>query len=273
MRDLARAVGGVLDWPVGHAAAAVVAADGEVLATAGEQDRVFRLASVTKPLAAYAVLVAVEEGAIEWGTPAGPEGSTVRHLAAHTSGLSFTDGVVQAQPGARRIYSNVGFDVLGETVAAATGMPFPTYLHEAVLAPLGMTATRLAGSPAADAVSSCADLARFVAELQAPTLVHESTRDEAVTVAFPGVDGILPGFGRQKPNDWGLGFEIRDGKCPHWTGERSSPRTYGHFGQAGTFLWVDPDAGVACVVLTDRDFGPWAAEAWPVYTDAVLAAL
>jgi CubicO group peptidase (beta-lactamase class C family) len=271
--ELRAAVGAALDWPVHHAAAAVVAADGAVLATAGDIGRVFRLASVTKPLAAYAVLVAVEEGAVEWDTPAGPEGSTVRHLAAHTSGLSFSDGVVQAAPGRRRIYSNVGFEVLGETVATAAGMPFAQYLHEAVLAPLGMSDTRLDGSPAADAVSSAADLARFAAELQAPTLVHTETLEEATTVAFPGVDGILPGFGRQKPNDWGLGFEIRDGKSPHWTGAKSSPRTFGHFGQAGTFLWVDPDAGVACVALTDRDFGPWSAEAWPAFTDGVLAAL
>jgi CubicO group peptidase (beta-lactamase class C family) len=273
MPDLDAAVAAALDWPADHVAVAVVAADGTVRATAGEQDRVFRLASLTKPLAAYAVLVAVEEGAIGWDTPAGPEGSTVRHLAAHTSGLSFTDGVVQARPGARRIYSNVGFDVLGATVAEAAGMPFVQYLHEAVLIPLGMTATRLDGSPAADASGSCADLARFAAELQAPTLVHRSTLDDAVTVAFPGVDGILPGYGRQKPNDWGLGFEIRDGKSPHWTGAASSPRTFGHFGQAGTFLWVDPDAGAACVVLTDRDFGPWSVQAWPPFTDRVLAAL
>lgn len=271
MPDLDAAVGAALDWPAGNVAAAVVAADGRVLAAAGDQDRVFRLASVTKPLTAYAVLVAVEEGAVEWDTPAGPAGSTVRHLVAHTSGLSFSDGVVQAQPGARRIYSNVGFEVLGETIARAAGMPFAQYLHEAVLAPLGMASTVLDGSPAADAVASCADLARFAAELQAPTLTH--TLDDAITVAFPGVDGILPGYGRQKPNDWGLGFEIRDGKSPHWTGAASSPRTFGHFGQSGTFLWVDPDAGVACVALTDRDFGPWAVEAWPAFSDGVLGAL
>jgi CubicO group peptidase (beta-lactamase class C family) len=269
--DLARAVGAVLDWPVDHVAAAVVGADGTVLATAGEQDRVFRLASVTKTLVAYAVLVAVEEGAVEWDQPAGPPGSTVRHLVAHTSGLSFSEAVVQAKPGARRIYSNSGFDVLGDTVAAAAGMPFAEYLHQAVLDPLGMAATELRGSPAADAVSTAADLSRFAAELQAPTLTH--TFDEACTVAFPGLDGILPGYGRQRPNDWGLGFEIRDGKTPHWTGAASSPRTYGHFGQAGTFLWVDPDAGAACVVLTDRDFADWSVAAWPPFTDGVLAAL
>jgi CubicO group peptidase (beta-lactamase class C family) len=267
------AVGAVLDWPVPHAAAAVVAADGTVLAVAGEQEREFRLASVTKPIVAYAVLIAVEEGAVDWDDPAGPEGSTVRHLAAHASGVSFEDGVVQAKPGVRRIYSNRGFELLADAVTAGAGMPFAEYLHEAVLAPLGMTATRLEGSPAADITSTCADVIRFAAELQAPTLVSPQTVTEATAVVFPGLDGVLPGFGRQSPNDWGLGFEIRDGKSPHWTGTRSSPRTYGHFGQSGTFLWVDPDAGAACVVLTDRDFGPWAIEAWPPFTDRVLAAL
>jgi CubicO group peptidase (beta-lactamase class C family) len=271
--ELRSAVGTVLDWPVPHAAAAVVAADGTVLAVAGEQEREFRLASVTKPLVAYAVLIAVEEGAVSWDDPAGPDGSTVRHLAAHTSGVSFEDGVVQAKPGVRRIYSNRGFELLADAVAAGAGMPFDEYLHEAVLEPLRMRSTRLEGSPAAGAVSTGADMARFAAELQTPTLVSAVTVDEATSVAFPELAGILPGYGRQTPNDWGLGFEIRDGKSPHWTGAHSSPRTYGHFGQSGTFLWVDPEAGVACVVLTDRDFGPWAIEAWPPFTDRVLAAL
>ena len=268
MPDLRSALDAALGWPVDHVAVAVVGAD---TVTAGETGREFRLASVTKLLTAYAVLVAVEEGAIEWDQPAGPEGSTVRHLAAHTSGLAFADDSVQAAPGTRRIYSNTGFDVLGATVADAADMPFAQYLHQAVCEPLGMAATRLDGSPAADAVSTVDDLARFAAELLAPTLTH--TLADATTVAFPGVAGILPGYGRQKPNDWGLGFEIRDGKSPHWTGAHSSPRTFGHFGQSGTFLWVDPDAGAACVALVDRDFGDWAIEAWPPFTDGVLAAL
>jgi CubicO group peptidase (beta-lactamase class C family) len=267
------AVGTVLDWPVPHAAAAVVLADGTVAAEAGEQQREFPLASVTKPIAAYAVLIAVEEGAVTWDDAAGPEGSTVRHLAAHTSGVSFEEGTVQAKPAKRRIYSNRGFELLADAVAAGAGMPFADYLQEAVLGPLGMTSTRLDGSPAAGAVSTCADMTRFAAELQAPTLVSPVTLADATTVAFPGMDGVLPGYGRQSPNDWGLGFEIRSGKSPHWTGAGSSPRTFGHFGQSGTFLWVDPEAGAACVVLTDRDFGPWAVEAWPPFTDRVLAAL
>lgn len=136
-----------------------------------------------------------------------------------------------------------------------------------------MTATELSGSPAKDGVSTVADLIRFAAELQAPRLLAPQTLAAATQVVFPGLSGVLPGYGHQKPNDWGLGFEIRDGKSPHWTGGSSSLRTFGHFGQSGTFLWVDPDAGAACVALADRAFGPWAIEAWPPLTDAVLAEL
>ncbi|MEW2633274.1 serine hydrolase domain-containing protein [Streptomyces sp. NPDC048389] len=261
------------NWPVPTAAAAVVRADGTVAGSHGPTDHRFPLASVTKPLAAYAALVAYEEGAIELDEPAGPEGSTVRHLLAHTSGLAFDEHRATAAPGTRRLYSNAGFEVLGDHIAKATDIPFAEYLHQAVLEPLGMTATVLDGSPAKDGVSTVADLVRFAAEVQAPRLLDARTVLEAMSVVHPGLSGVLPGYGNRKPNDWGLGFEIRDAKSPHWTGASSSPRTFGHFGQSGTFLWIDPDARAACVALTDRDFGPWAIEAWPRFTDAVLAEL
>jgi CubicO group peptidase (beta-lactamase class C family) len=261
------------DWPVERAVTAVVDADGTVLGAHGEPDESFPLASVTKLLTAYATLIAVEEGAIEWDQQAGPPGSTVRHLIAHASGLAFNEHKVMAPPGRRRLYSNAGFEVLGDTVATACGIPFAEYLAAAVLRPLGMTATTLAGSPAADGVSTCADLVRFAAELQAPKLVAPATLAEATSVVFPGLTGVLPGLGHQRPNDWGLGFELRDHKSPHWTGARNSPATFGHFGRSGTFLWVDPVARVACVALTDRVFGDWAKRAWPAYADAVLAEL
>ncbi|GAA3797630.1 serine hydrolase domain-containing protein [Streptomyces phyllanthi] len=258
------------NWPVATAAAAVVRADGTVLGSYGPTGHRFPLASVTKPLAAYAVLVAYEEGAVELDEPAGPPGSTVRHLLAHTSGLAFDEQRVMSAAGERRLYSNAGFEVLGDHVAKATDISFGEYLREAVLEPLGMTSTTLDGSPAKDAVSTVDDLVRFASEVQAPRLLDPRTVAEATSVHFPGTKGVLPGYGHQNPNDWGLGFEIRASKSPHWTGTSSSPRTFGHFGQSGTFLWIDPGAGAACVALTDRAFGPWAVEAWPVLTDAVL---
>ncbi|PVZ10985.1 serine hydrolase domain-containing protein [Actinomycetospora cinnamomea] len=261
------------DWPVEHAAVGVVGADGAVRGTRGDSARRFPLASVTKPLVAWAALVAVEEEAVTLDQPAGPEGATVRHLLAHTSGLAFGEHRAVAEPGARRLYSSAGFEVLAATIEEATGIAFADYLHEALLAPLGMTSTTLDGSPGHGATSTVDDLLRLAAEMQAPTLLHPETVREAITVQFPGLNGTIPGFGHQKPNDWGLGVELRDGKSPHWTGERNSPGTFGHFGQSGTFLWVDPDAGAACVALTDRDFGDWAKSAWPSFSDAVLADL
>ncbi|MBK1788118.1 serine hydrolase domain-containing protein [Prauserella cavernicola] len=260
-------------WPVDNAATAVVRADGTVAGGHGDTGRVFPLASVTKLLTAYTALIAIEEGVVELDTPAGPEGSTIRHLLAHAAGLGFTEHKVFAPPGQRRMYSSAGFEQLADALTEHSGIPFADYQDEALLRPLGMDATTLKGSPGADAESTVDDLTAFAAELQQPTLLAPSTLTSATEVVFPGLTGVLPGFGHQKPNDWGLGFEIRDHKSPHWTGSLSSPRTFGHFGQSGTFLWVDPDAGAACVALTDRAFGPWAAEAWPAYTDAVLREL
>jgi CubicO group peptidase (beta-lactamase class C family) len=256
-------------WPVGTAAGGVVTAE-EVRGTAGPLDEPLAWASVTKVLTALAVLVAVEEGIASLDTAAGPPGATVRHLLAHAGGLG-PDGAVLAAPGTRRIYSNAGYEVLGDVVAGAAGLPFATYLDEAVLGPLALAGTTLEGTPAAGAVGPVDDLLRLGRELLHPTVLAPSTLAEATAVAFPGLVGVLPGFGRQDPNDWGLGPEVRGHKAPHWTGRRNSPRTFGHFGQAGGFLWVDPEVGVACGCLTDRPFGPWAVDAWPSLADDVLA--
>ncbi|WP_322752448.1 serine hydrolase domain-containing protein [Frankia sp. Cas3] len=264
-------------WPVENAAVAVLVRDGggavTVRGSVGAVDRSFRLASVSKLLAAYATLIAVEEGAIGLDDPAGPPGSTVAHLLAHTSGLGFSGTRAVTRPGARRVYSNTGFDVLGETVEKASGIAFGDYLAEAVFGPLGMMASELAGSPAYAVSSTLADLLRFAGELLAPRLLAAQTFTAATSVAFPGAAGVLPGFGVQNPNDWGLGFEIRGRKHPHWTGNANSPETFGHFGRSGTFLWVDPALDGACVGLTDREFGSWAADVWPKLSDDVVAVI
>jgi CubicO group peptidase (beta-lactamase class C family) len=228
-----------------------------------------RWASVTKLLTAYAALVAAEEGTIDLDEPAGPPGSTVRHLLSHASGLPFRAGQPVGRPGAKRVYSNPGFELVAEVVAARAQMPFERYLSEAVLEPLALGA-ELRGSPAADLYGSLDDLMRFAAELLAPKLVAPETLAEATSVQFPGLAGVLPDVGRFDPNDWGLGFELKDDKRRHWSGTRTSPRTFGHFGGSGTFLWVDPELGLALCCLTDREFGPWAMEVWPKLSDAVI---
>ena len=269
---MSRALDLIADWPVPAAAAAVAGPSG-VLAHRGDVHRAFRLASVTKPLVARAAQVAVEEGVVDLDTPAGPPGATVRHLLAHASGLAMQSDEVLARPGTRRIYSNFGFAVLAGTIEAESGIDFADYLAEAVFEPLGMAASRLdggAGAAGFGAVSSVADLAAFAGDLLRPRVVSPQMHAEAISVQFPGLSGVVPGYGMQRPNDWGLGFEIRDAKSPHWTAAGNSPATYGHFGQTGTFLWVDPTADLALVVLTDRDFGDWAKPLWPALSGEVL---
>ena len=267
-----RALAQIEEWGAQNAAAGVADRRG-VVGTHGELESVLRWASVTKLLTASAVLVAVEEGIVDLDEPAGPPGSTVRHLLAHASGLPFEGEDPIARPGERRIYSNPGYDALGSLVESRAEIPFPDYLRQALVEPLGMAQTELRGSPASECFGPLSDLLAFGRELLAPRFVAPETFAEASRVVFPGLSGVLPGLGRQDPMDWGLGFELKDAKSPHWTGSRNSPRTFGHFGGSGTFLWVDPDASVACACLTDREFDDWALEAWPRLSDAVLEEL
>ncbi|HMC36479.1 MAG TPA: serine hydrolase domain-containing protein [Actinomycetota bacterium] len=257
------------DWPVQKASVGVTHSD-RTLGLAGDPEWVTRIASVAKLLVGMAALVAVEEGTIHLDEPAGPEGSTVRHLLAHASGLAFDGDAVLAPPGRRRIYSNTGIERFADHLAANAGMSFDEYLRVGVLEPLGMRRTELRGSPAHAVWSTVSDLLAFSRELLQPSLVSAATLVEATRPQFPDLAGMLPDIGRFDPNPWGLTFEIRDHKQPHWTGRRNSPSTFGHFGGTGSFLWVDPKAGLATVALADRDFGPWSLEAWPPFSDAVL---
>lgn len=284
-------------WNVDAAAVGVIRRppgrppEAEAVEMVGPETRSFPWASVTKPVTALAVLVAVEEGTLSLDLPAGPPGSTIRHLLSHASGLppDVAPGLEAGrparlpEPGTRRIYSNFGYQLLAEAVAEHSGMPFPEYVSAAVLEPLGMSGTVFtprpneslpasSGAPAGLA-GPLRDLIALVVEWSAPTLVGPETHALATSVAFPGLAGVVPGFGRFDPCDWGLGVEIRGEKQPHWTGALNSPGTFGHFGQSGSFFWVDPAAGLACAGLADRPFGPWAATAWPTLSDALLAEL
>ena len=258
-------------WDVPFASVGVTRADG-VVATHGDTSHAVRLASVSKPIAALATLVAAEEGVVDLDGPAGPPDATLRHLLAHASGLPFEGERPIARPGRRRIYSNEGFRVLGEHVAAAAEMPFAEYVRAAVVEPLALGLDP-SGHPGAGMHGSLDDVLAVGRELLAPRLVAPETRDEMVGVQFPGLDGVLPDFGRFSPLDWGLGVELKGPKAGHWSGTLTSPATYGHFGGSGTFLWVDPERRLACAVVTTRPFGDWAKEAWPRLSDAVLREL
>jgi CubicO group peptidase (beta-lactamase class C family) len=259
----------VAEWPVDTLSTGVTDPNNTV-GLAGDPEWATGIASVGKLLVGLAALVAVEEGALDLDEPAGPEGSTVRHLLAHASGLAFDQDRSIAPPGRRRIYSNAGIDRFADHLAARAGMPFEEYLRLGVLQPLGMADTQLRGSPAHAMLSTVSDLLIFSRELLTPTLIAATTLAEATRPQFPDLAGVLPDVGRFDPNPWGLTFEIRNGKQPHWTGKRNSPATFGHFGGVSSFLWVDPSAKLATVVLTDRPFGPWALEMWPAFSDSML---
>jgi CubicO group peptidase (beta-lactamase class C family) len=269
-----RALEVVSTWPVPNVAAAVLGPDGRVLDAVGDTTRRFRLASLTKPMTAWATLVAVEEGIVGLAQPVGQPDCTLRHLLAHAGGYPFAGPDPIAPPARRRIYSNSGFELLAATVAGAAEMPFAEYLAAAVFEPLGMTTAQLQGSAAHAVWAGVDDVTRFLAELQRPRLVAPETAGDAVRAQWPELAGIVPDVGRFDPCPWGLGLEIRGTKSPHWTGLTNSTSTYGHFGGAGTMMWVDPGAQRALVALTDRSFDEWRTEAlalWPALSDAVVA--
>ena len=229
-----------------------------------------RIASISKLFATLAVLVAIEEESVHLDDPAGPEGSSVRHLLAHASGLLFDEHRTVTAPGRRRIYSNAGIEQLADHLTLKTGIDFAEYQRLAVFETLGLSDTELRGSPARDVWSDLDDLVRLALELLSPTLVSQPMFVEATSVQFPGLRGVVPGLGSYDPNPWGLGFELKGEKTPHWTGTTNSSGTFGHFGGTGPFLWVDPIVSLAVVGVTDRTFGDWSLEVWPSFSDEVL---
>ncbi len=267
------ALGRIDAWPVPHAAAVVVGPDGP-LARRGDVTTARPIASVTKPLTAAVVLLAAEDGLVDLDEPAGPtaaQGATVHHLLAHAAGLGFEAGDRTMEPGVRRVYSNWGYEVVGDLVAAREGRPFAAVLRDRLTGPLGMDTTELDGSPAWAARASATDLAAFVRELLAPRLLPAGVHAGLTTVAHPDLDGVLPGFGRQRPNPWTLGLELRDGKDPHWGGPLP-PDTVGHFGRSGSLIWAAPSLRLGLATLSGRDFDAWAAEGWPTLAGALMAA-
>ncbi len=250
------------------------APDGGALYESGDVDEIFPFASVTKPIVAWSALVAVDRGLLDLDAPAGapaPDGATIGHLLSHSSGIAADSDERLASPGTRRIYSNRGIEILGERLQEATGTPLETWVESTVLEPLGMASVLIPGSPAHSGEGSARDLSLFARELASPRLVSPALAERACAPVLPELDGVLPGYGRQVPNPFGLGVEVRGAKSPHWTGKGNSPQTFGHFGQSGSFMWVDPVAERQAVFLGAEPFGQIHRKTWPALGDQILA--
>ena len=228
-------------------------------------------ASISKVAVALCIVSCVEDGIVMLDDVVASNGATLFDLLCHAGGISGASTEVAYPPRQRRIYSNGGYELAATHLERATGMACATLLNDAVFEPLSMNRTSLEGSPASGVRGPLIDLARLLNELVVPTEIDAEIVNLMRRVASPGLAGVLPGFGRFDPCDWGLGPEVKGSKHPHWTGRSFGARTFGHFGQAGGFVVVDPEVALGVATLGDAPFGPWAKEEWPALLDAIRA--
>lgn len=252
-------------------AAVLVTRGEEEIYREGQVDEPFAWASVTKLVTALAAHQAIERGLLTLADPAGPPGASVAHLLAHAAGLDPARDQVVSAPGKRRIYTNFGYEVLGATIEDAIGLPLDTWVYQEICGPLHMERTRFGTSAAHGMVGPAVDLVHLARELLRPRLLSATSHAAMVSPAFAGLPGVLPGYGRQRDNLWGLGPELKGEKSPHWLSSAHSPAAFGHFGRAGSFLWVEPQRGVAAVFLGAQPFGEVHVRHWPDLNAELLA--
>ncbi len=244
-------------------------------------------ASVTKLITTLAVLTAAEDGYFALKSTVGEYSLEVQDLLCHASGLATGNPggreLIEPQKvepsvpaGTRRIYSNIGFELLGFLLERETKVSLKDYCREKIFTPLGIIDSRydedlLAGARGAafGLVTSTEQMATVASAFVHPILISDGSLERVTQPCYPELAGILPGFGRMVPNPWGEGPEIRGNKSPHWTGSVVSPQTFGHFGQSGTFLWIDPVSHFFAVFAGTKPFGLWAVRRWPVLNDAI----
>ena len=112
-------------------------------------DSQFVIGSLSKQITAVLVLEQVRQGRVMLDAAIGDylplstdwrDKVTVRHLLNHTSGLRRMDKPLIAEPGRQFAYSNLGYDLLGQLVAARSGQPYHQ-LAAGLFARCGMTAS------------------------------------------------------------------------------------------------------------------------------------
>ncbi len=221
-------------------------------------------ASVSKLVTSWGVARAASRSEVDLDEPDG-DGVTMAHLLAHASGWRLEESSPRSPVGTRRVYSNVGVD---RAVARLTSDPTQWCAHE-VFVPLGLTSCALDGRPAAGVVGSLEDMGELMTAWCRGDDLRSDIHRRFRSPFLPSLAGVVPGFGRFDPCPWGLGPEVRGAKN-HWMGSRTSPESYGHFGQSGTLALVDPERDVVIVAAAGEEFGPWAVERWPSWTDEIV---
>ncbi len=269
-----------------------------------EPDTVFDVASLTKPLATTTSLaVLVDRRLLSFDdrvskhvagfAAAGKQEIMVRQLLAHSGGLAaanplsdYADGRSNAlsriyrsrpvsKPGARVVYSDLGFIVLGELVGKVSGTSLGMFAHDHVFSPLGMSDTTF--RPPAALAARAAPTRKLDGSWQ-PGTVHDpralaldgeaghaglfSTADDIarfsrMMLREGELDGVRvlrretvqklaepqPGRGERR----GLGW-----KLVHKSASGFSATSYGHSGFTGTSLWIDPERDLFVVFLSNR---------------------
>lgn len=271
-------------------------------------DTIFDAASVTKIVATTSsVMKLVEQGKVRLadrvtvylpGFQGGTSDVTVRHLLTHYSGLrpdldlkpewsGYETGVEKAlvdvpvaEPGARMIYSDIGFILLGEIVRVASGKPLDEFAAENIFKPLRMTHSRFL--PPAAWKPLIAPTERTDGEILRGVVHDPTTRYMGGVAGHAGLfttardlsrwarmilnGGVLGGVRvlssatvrkftepNSPPHETairGLGFDI-DSPFSSNRGELYPIGSFGHTGFTGTSIWMDPVSKSYIILLAN----------------------
>lgn len=274
------------------------------------RDTIFDMASITKPVATgTAIHMLVDQGKLAPNDPVakywpefaanGKEAVTVKQCLLHTSGLTADNSIkdyangraealkaianlkLEAEPGTRFRYSDVGYIVLGELVERISGEPLDRFCHNHIFKPLGMKDTMF--NPPEALHGRVAPTGKREGKIIRGT-VHDprafalggvaghaglfSTADDLTIYSRMLLNGgklgdtrILSEHGVErftKPRDVppkglrSLGWDVSTG----FTAQRGTlfpeGEGFGHTGFTGTSIWIDPPTQTAIIILTNR---------------------
>jgi len=229
------------------------------------------MASVTKLLTGLALLVALEEGTVDLDEPAGPPGATLATCSAHAPDCGRREQPI-TEPGRRRIYSTRESSSAARMLEERAEMPFADYFRGR-----GGPATRprrparrLARARLSGGRSTTSRARR---ELLRPTLVAAETLSGATTVQFPGLTGVLARLRPAWSRTTGARLELRDAKSAALgPGHAQLPDAPSATSARRHVPLVDPTREPRRRPHRPA-VGDWAKEAWPSFSDAVLADL